>query len=52
MLAIGFVDPNDPRPQRQALLTRSGAFAVATGAGELNEILNAANRALAPKAEK
>jgi HAD superfamily hydrolase (TIGR01509 family) len=52
MLAIGFVDPNDPRPQRQALLSKAGAFAVATGAGELNDILNAANRALAPKAEK
>lgn len=47
MLAIGFVDPADPRPQRKELLAKSGAFAVAVGAAELIGVLQAANQALA-----
>jgi len=52
MLPIGFVDPADPRPQRQALLAEAGAFAVATGAGELMDSLDSANRALASQRKK
>ena len=46
MIAVGFVDPTDPRPDRKGLLAASGAFAVATGASELTAILDAADRLL------
>lgn len=46
MIAVGFVDPADPRPTRQALLAASGAFAVATGANELMDILLAASHSI------
>lgn len=46
MMAIGFVDPADPRPDRGKLLAASGACAVATGAAELAVALRAAERLL------
>ncbi|AJD45613.1 HAD family hydrolase [Rhizobium sp. SEMIA 4085] len=46
MIAIGFVDPADPRPARKALLVSSGAFGVATGAGELTPMLLAASQSI------
>jgi HAD superfamily hydrolase (TIGR01509 family) len=46
MVAIGFVDPADPRPHRGQLLADAGAFAVANGAGELMSILQDAGRVL------
>ncbi|PKA38882.1 HAD family hydrolase [Rhizobium sullae] len=46
MIAIGFVDPADPRPARKALLATSGAFAVATGAEELTSTLLAASQSI------
>lgn len=39
MIAVGFVDPADPRPDRKGLLKAAGAFAVATGAEDLRPIL-------------
>lgn len=39
MTAIGFVDPNDPRPGRRHTLEKAGAAYVAEGAGELARIL-------------
>lgn len=39
MTAIGFVDPADPRPNRRAALLAAGAEAVATGAEELDALL-------------
>jgi HAD superfamily hydrolase (TIGR01509 family) len=47
MLAIGFVDPADPRLRRKSLLMEAGAMAVATGADELLEALSQANAELA-----
>jgi len=41
MLAIGFVDPNDPRPNRSECLKEAGASLVATGSAELATILKA-----------
>jgi len=32
---IGFVDPNDPRPNRQQILRDAGATIVATGSEDL-----------------
>lgn len=46
MIAVGFVDPADPRPRRRELLAASGAFAVAIGADDLPSILSAADLAL------
>lgn len=43
MLAIGFVDPNDPRPGLADRLRRHGARFVATGAGELRAAFAAAD---------
>lgn len=39
MLAIGFVDPNDPRPGRQDILARAGADHVVTGVEGLSALL-------------
>ena len=39
MIAIGFVDPADPRPDRRAALAQAGATDVATGADELAALL-------------
>lgn len=39
MVAIGFVDPADPRPGRARILAEAGAAFVATGAAELAEAL-------------
>jgi HAD superfamily hydrolase (TIGR01509 family) len=39
MTAIGFVDPNDPRPGRRHTLEKAGAAYVAEGAAELAAIL-------------
>lgn len=39
MVAIGFVDPADPRPDRRKALAAAGAFAVAVGAGDLPRAL-------------
>lgn len=47
MVAIGFVDPSDPRPNRGELLKRAGALVVATGAAELGDALRAADSLLA-----
>ena len=47
MVAIGFVDPSDPRPNRGEVLKLAGAFVVATGAAELGDALRAADRLLA-----
>lgn len=49
MIAIGFVDPADPRPERAKVLRAAGADAVAEGAGELLAALNAANALLASR---
>jgi beta-phosphoglucomutase-like phosphatase (HAD superfamily) len=46
MVAVGFVDPTDPRPARRALLLEAGAMVVATGADELLEALSQANAEL------
>lgn len=40
MVAIGFVDENDPRPGRANLLYDAGAAKVALGSGELAQILD------------
>jgi beta-phosphoglucomutase-like phosphatase (HAD superfamily) len=32
---IGFIDPNDPRPNREQILKEAGAEIVATGSEEL-----------------
>jgi len=45
-IAVGFVDPADPRAGRQTLLAASGALAVATGAQEPTGILLAASRSI------
>ncbi|ARO15263.1 HAD-superfamily hydrolase, subfamily IA, variant 3 [Ketogulonicigenium robustum] len=39
MRSIGFVDPNDPRPNRAAALRAAGADHVATGVPELRSLL-------------
>ncbi|MCR4268313.1 HAD family phosphatase [Nitratireductor sp. ZSWI3] len=39
VMPIGFVDPGDPRPDRQARLREAGAAVVATGAAELADVL-------------
>lgn len=39
MMAVGFVDPADPRPGRAKILAEAGAVFVATGAEELAEAL-------------
>ncbi len=36
---IGFVDPNDPRPNREQILLEAGAEIVATGATGLLHVL-------------
>lgn len=41
MVAIGFVDPADPRPGRVGILKEAGAIMVATGAAELEQALAA-----------
>lgn len=47
MVAIGFVDPNDPRPGRVDVLKASGAHFVAFGADELRACLEKADAGLA-----
>jgi len=47
MVPIGFIDPNDPRPDRAAVLRNAGAAFIALGAENLGECLEEANRALA-----
>lgn len=37
--AIGFVDPNDPRPDRRDVLLSAGAAGVAVGAGDLASLI-------------
>ncbi|WP_438754193.1 HAD family hydrolase [Pararhizobium sp. O133] len=49
MLAIGFIDPDDPRPDRTSVLKRAGASFVALGAKNLPACLEAANGALGQK---
>lgn len=39
MLPIGFIDTNDPRPNREKVLYDAGAAHVAKGCGELHDIL-------------
>lgn len=46
MLAIGFADPADPRPDRTETLRRAGARFVATGVPELRAILAEADAVL------
>jgi len=41
MTSIGFVDPNDPRPDRPNVLSSAGAGHIAIGAGQLGSILRA-----------
>ncbi len=43
VVAIGFVDPADPRPDRASLLMASGASFIAHGAIELPAAISAAN---------
>lgn len=44
MMAIGFVDSNDPRPGRTDILASAGAAYVAVGAGELSDVLGRLNQ--------
>ena len=37
--AIGFVDPNDPRPDRREVLLAAGAAGVAVGAQDLAALI-------------
>lgn len=46
MIAIGFVDPADPRPGRAQVLRDAGAWAVVQGAAELGPCLEAADQFL------
>ena len=39
MIAIGFIDPGDPRPGRNDVLATAGADYVATGSRELGDVL-------------
>jgi beta-phosphoglucomutase-like phosphatase (HAD superfamily) len=48
MVAIGFVDSNDPRPGRTDILASAGAAHVAVGAGELSDVLGRLNQAEFP----
>jgi HAD superfamily hydrolase (TIGR01509 family) len=48
MKAIGFVDPNDPRPGRCDVLAGAGAVAVATGVEELARALDTLFAATTP----
>ncbi len=48
MVAIGFVDANDPRPGRGDILASAGATYVAVGAGELSDVLCRLNQAEFP----
>ena len=41
MMAIGFIDPSDPRPNRKDVLANAGASDVVTGADELAALVNA-----------
>lgn len=50
MVPIGFVDPNDPRPERKAFLQKCGARFVAVGANEIRPCLQAADALLRLKA--
>lgn len=45
-VAIGFVDPADPRPDRASLLMASGASFIANGAAELLAAISAGNNLL------
>lgn len=47
MVAIGFIDPNDPRPDRASVLRNAGASFIAFGAENLGACLEEADRALA-----
>ncbi|GAA0606876.1 HAD-IA family hydrolase [Paenochrobactrum glaciei] len=40
MMPVGFIDLNDPRPNRDTILRNAGAEHIAKGAGELAVILN------------
>jgi beta-phosphoglucomutase-like phosphatase (HAD superfamily) len=51
MIAVGFVDPNDPRPGRADALGKAGAHFVAFGAGELRSCLESADKWLARLSE-
>lgn len=48
MLAIGFVDPNDPRPDREHVLTAAGADHVVCGCRQLQALLASLDATPAP----